>query len=82
MSSDKLIHHAKVALKSNPKKYHGKISNILKGYNPNDIDIYSVRWDGFSQDYLYVSDALITEAEAKKLAEESGEEKSNEPTAT
>jgi len=56
----------KVALAENPK-FRGFISQVLHPYGPGDPILYLVRWNGFSQDYQYLSEMLISEEAANEI---------------
>jgi hypothetical protein len=56
----------KIALKENPK-WRGSISQVLNPYTAGDPTMYLVRWAGFSQDYQYLGEMLISEKEADEI---------------
>lgn len=56
----------KIALAENPK-WRGSISQVLNPYTAGDPTMYLVRWNGFSQDYQYTSEMLISEKEADEI---------------
>lgn len=56
----------KIALKENPK-WRGTISQVLNPYTAGDPIMYLVRWSGFSQDYQYLSEMLISDKEADEV---------------
>lgn len=60
----KFKQHERVALASD-NKYRGYISQIFQANYAGDVDTYIVQWDKNGA-YLYITEALITEAEANE----------------
>jgi hypothetical protein len=63
----KFAHKNRVALKEDPS-CRGFVYEVFPPYNPNngDVLLYQVQWDKAGE-YLYIEEALISEAEAIKL---------------
>lgn len=55
-----------VALKESPK-WRGYVSQVLQPYEPDNLPMYLVRWNGFSQDYQYTGEMLISEKDANEI---------------
>jgi hypothetical protein len=58
----------KIALKEDPK-IQGLIVQVILPYTPGDPTLYLVRWTGFSQDYIYLEEVLISKEAADKSLE-------------